>query len=159
MNIHEVLGKVKGRRARKRRGQGDGSGQGCTSGRGHKGALARAGWSTRYGYEGGQMPIIRRLPKRGFKNVIFATRYDVVNVRSLEAAFADGETVDLEAVEQKTGVRARFGRLKVLGTGELSTKLNVAAAKFSASARKKIEDAGGSCIVVKKQGARASETP
>merc|ERR1711964_457938 len=95
MNISDVLKKSPGKPARKRRGRGDGSGLGGTSGRGHKGALARSGWSTRYGYEGGQMPLARRLPKRGFSNAVHTRPHDVINVGQLDAAFEDGDTVDL----------------------------------------------------------------
>ena len=161
MKIHDVLRKSPGHRPRKRRGRGNGSGLGCTAGRGHKGALARAGWSTRYGYEGGQMPIARRLPKRGFKNTVFATRYDVINLASLDSApaFADGDTVDLESLKEKLGFRARAGRLKVLGTGNLSKKLAVVAEKFSRAAQQKIEAAGGSCTVRHSRGKGGEPNP
>ncbi len=148
MKIHDVLGVAPARKSRKRRGRGDGSGLGGTSGRGHKGAKARAGWKSRYGYEGGQMPIARRLPKRGFKNSLFTTRYDVINLGRLERGFENGDTVNLETVASRLGFSPQFGRLKILGTGELTKKLTVAAHKFSRSAREKIEAAGGTCTVL-----------
>ena len=147
MKMHDVLSKASAHRPRKRRGRGNGSGLGCTSGRGHKGALARSGWSTRYGYEGGQMPISRRVPKRGFSNSIFSRRYDVINVSELDASFRDGETVDLAVLKERLGFKPQHGRLKILGNGELSKKLNVIAQKFSKSAQQKIEASGGTCTV------------
>ena len=149
MNISDVLKKSPGKPARKRRGRGNGSGLGCTSGRGHKGALARSGWSTRYGYEGGQMPLARRLPKRGFSNAVHTRPHDVINVGQLDAAFEDGDTVDLAVLSEKVGFNSQFRRLKILGSGELSKKLTVVASKFSGSARQKIEGAGGTCTTEK----------
>jgi large subunit ribosomal protein L15 len=145
MNIHEVLEQVPGRPPRKRRGRGNGSGLGGTAGRGHKGAKARSGWTTRYEYEGGQMPLSRRIPKRGFNNSIFARRYDVVNLNRLEKFFEDGDTVTLATLAEKAGFKSQYGRLKVLGTGDLSKKLIVVAERFSGTARGKIEASGGTC--------------
>ncbi|MGH2628784.1 MAG: 50S ribosomal protein L15, partial [Anaerolineales bacterium] len=136
-------------KARKRCGRGEGSGLGKTSGRGSKGAKARSGWRRRYGYEGGQMPLSRRVPKRGFNNVRFAAYYDVVNVGALQGAFDDGATVNLEAIVGKGLLKPRFGQLKVLGEGALAKRLSVVCHTASAGAKRKIEAAGGSltCLV------------
>jgi large subunit ribosomal protein L15 len=125
-------------------GRGVGSGSGKTSGRGHKGAKARSGWSQRVGWEGGQMPLYRRIPKRGFNNKNFKKVYTIVNVDLLNH-FEDGTTVDLAAVLHAGLVSKEKGSeaLKVLGNGELTRKLTVRAGKFSAMAREKIEKAGG----------------
>jgi large subunit ribosomal protein L15 len=128
--------------ARKRVGRGVGSGLGKTSARGHKGARARSGWSAKPGYEGGQMPLYRRLPKKGFTNADFHVRYTIVNVRDLNA-FDDGARVDLEAILAKHLVTKETDLLKVLGDGELNKKLTVVATRLSASAKAKIEKAGG----------------
>lgn len=129
---------------RKRVGRGIGSGLGKTSARGHKGARARSGWSAKPGYEGGQMPLYRRLPKKGFTNADFRTRYTIVNVRDLNA-FEDGSRVDLAAILAKGLVTQSTELLKVLGDGEITKKLVVVAHRISASARQKIEKAGGTC--------------
>ncbi len=126
-----------------RKGRGTGSGNGKTAGRGHKGQNARSGGGVRPGFEGGQFPIYRRLPKRGFNNKRFATVYATVNVGDLNR-FEDGATVDLEALLQARIVRKEYDGLKVLGNGDLTRKLTVKAAKFSAAAKEKIEEAGGS---------------
>ena len=137
--------------ARRRIGRGVGSGLGKTSGRGHKGWGQRSGAPRRAGYEGGQMPIYRRVPKRGFTNASFSTEYTVINVYSYEV-FADGDTVDLGAVITKGLVSMNTPLFKVLGNGELTRKLNVRAQKFTASARRKIEAAGGKVIELDKRG-------
>ena len=132
-----------------RKGRGVGSGNGKTAGRGHKGQNSRSGGGVRPGFEGGQMPIYRRLPKRGFNNTRFATDYIEINVSDLEK-FADGTTVD-SAVLADSGIlsvsKVNDG-IKVLGSGELTKKLVVKAKKFSASAKEKIENAGGSALEV-----------
>ena len=129
---------------RKRIGRGVGSGLGKTSGRGHKGAKSRAGWSRRIGWEGGQMPIYRRLPKRGFNNKNFAKVFTVVNVSDLEG-FDVGSVVDLAAVLQKglTSKEKHSELFKVLGDGEVKKALTVKVDAITASARAKIEQAGG----------------
>jgi large subunit ribosomal protein L15 len=127
---------------RKRVGRGIGSGLGKTAGRGHKGWGARSGTSRRPGYEGGQMPIYRRVPKRGFSNARFRVEYTVVNVETLQA-FADGDVIDMQAVLARGLVSKTAPLLKVLGQGELTRKLTVRAHKFSGSAKQKIEAAGG----------------
>lgn len=136
---------------RKRIGRGIGSGHGKTSGRGHKGLGARSGSRRRPGYEGGQMPIYRRVPKRGFTNARFRTEYTVINVEKLND-FADGATVDLQAVLEHGLVSMNTPLLKILGNGDLSRKLEVRAQKFSKSARAKIESAGGSVIELDLRG-------
>ena len=124
-----------------RRGRGPGSGNGKTAGKGHKGQNARSGGGVRPGFEGGQLPLYRKLPKRGFKNR-FAINYAIVNVSDLNK-FEDGAVVDLEALLAAKLVRKELDGLKVLGNGELTKKLTVKATVFSATAKEKIEAAGG----------------
>ena len=150
MMIHEITIKVGKYKARKRIGRGEGSGTGKTSGRGHKGAKSRSGWKRRPGFEGGQMPLVRRMPKRGFTNANFRRLFHVVNLKQLEARCEDGATVTAESLAESGLIRDTSLPLKVLGDGTLSRKLNITAAKFSASARTKIEEAGGTVIVVAK---------
>ena len=149
--IHEITEKVGKYKARKRIGRGHGSGTGKTSGRGHKGAKSRAGFSHRPGFEGGQMPYFRRIPKRGFSNADFRTVYHIVNVASLEERFKKGATVDAATLVE-SGLVSNFNNpIKVLAQGELTIKLDVTADKFSASAIEKIEAAGGSVTVIEKK--------
>ena len=129
---------------RYRKGRGPGSGNGKTAGKGHKGQNARSGGGVRPGFEGGQFPIYRQLPKRGFNNKRFATVYATVNVSDLNR-FEDGAIVDIEALLAARVIRKAQDGLKVLGNGEITKKLTVKAAKFSAAAKEKIEAAGGSC--------------
>ena len=124
-----------------RKGRGPGSGNGKTAGKGHKGQNARSGGGVRPGFEGGQLPLYRKLPKRGFNNK-FATNYAIVNVSDLNV-FENGAVVDLEALLAKNIVRKALDGLKVLGNGELTKSLTVKAAVFSASAKEKITAAGG----------------
>ncbi len=133
---------------RKRIGRGQGSGWGKTAGRGQKGQRARTSANIRPGFEGGQMPLVRRLPKRGFTNV-FAKDFTIVNVGDLEGRFEANAEVDVFALK-RAGVISRIGRdgLKVLGRGELTTPLTVKAARFSAAAKARIEAAGGSTEAV-----------
>ena len=126
----------------KRKGRGHGSGNGKTAGKGHKGQNARSGGGVRPGFEGGQLPLYRKLPKRGFHNK-FATEYAVVNLSTLDQGFADGDTVTLETLLEKKIVRKPYDGLKVLANGELTKKLTVKAAKFTAAAKEKITAAGG----------------
>lgn len=130
----------------KRIGRGAGSGNGKTAGKGHKGQKARAGHGQRPGFEGGQMPLQRRLPKRGFHN-IFATRYAIVNLAALNK-FEDGATVDLAAMQAAGVVKNAYDGVKVLGNGELKKALTVKAAAYSESAKAKIEAAGGKAEVI-----------
>lgn len=147
MELHDLHPAPGAKRPRKRVGRGPGSGHGKTAGRGHKGQRSRSGFSRRYGFEGGQMPLVRRIPKRGFTN-IFRVEFQVVNLRDLERVFADGDTVSPKEMSDKGLVRGGKRLVKVLADGELSKKLTVRAHKFSASARVGIEKAGGSCEVV-----------
>ncbi|MGN1088815.1 MAG: 50S ribosomal protein L15 [Huintestinicola sp.] len=130
----------------KRIGRGHGSGNGKTAGKGHKGQNARSGGGVRPGFEGGQMPMTRRIPKRGFHN-IFATKYSTVNVSDLEM-FVDGTVVDTELLKASGLVKKVNDGVKILGNGELSKNLTVKAAAFSASAKEKIEKAGGKAEVM-----------
>ena len=123
-------------------GRGPGSGNGKTAGKGHKGQNARSGGGVRPGFEGGQLPLYRKLPKRGFNNK-FATVYAIVNVETLNKYFQDGDTVNLETLLAKKIIRKAFDGLKVLGDGELTKKLTVQATVFSAAAKEKITAAGG----------------
>ncbi len=149
MMIHEITEKVGSHKRRKRIGRGHATGHGKTSGRGHKGAASRSGWKRRPGYEGGQMPIIRRMPKRGFTNAPFRNLFHIVNVRALEAILYDDAEVSAKSLAAAGVIRDTKLPLKVLGQGELTHKLHVTAAKFSASARAKIEAAGGTVTVVR----------
>ena len=135
---------VGARRLKKKIGRGPGSGHGKTSTRGHKGQKARTGGRIRPGFEGGQMPLHRRLPKRGFTN-IFKKSYTVINVEDLNG-IKDGETVTVQLLKDKNLVKNVKGGVKVLGSGDLKKKLTVVADKFSESAKKKIEDLGGKCV-------------
>ena len=132
--------------AEKRLGRGVGSGLGKTSGKGHKGAKARSGGGKRPGFEGGQMPLYRRVPKAGFTN-IYGTDYAAVNVERLEI-FENDAVVDIEALKAAGIVKKELGGLKIMGNGELTKKLTVKAAKFTASAKEKIEALGGKAEVI-----------
>ena len=134
-------------RKRKRVGRGPGSGNGKTAGRGHKGQRSRSGYSRRYGFEGGQMPLVRRIPKRGITN-IFRVGYQVVNLRDLDRVFADGDTVTPEILADKGLIRGDKKPVKVLAAGELGKKLTVQVHAFSKNAQASIEAAGGSCETV-----------
>ena len=146
MNLHELSPAPGSTQVGKRKGRGPGSGNGKTAGRGHKGQWARSGGGVRIGFEGGQMPLARRLPKRGFHN-IFAKPLEAINVSALEK-FEDGAVVDAQALLEK-GVlsKCQYG-VKILGNGEISKKLIVKASAFSASAKEKIVAAGGKWEVV-----------
>ena len=130
-----------------RKGRGAGSGNGKTAGKGHKGQNARSGGGVRPGFEGGQLPLYRKLPKRGFNNARFGKAYAVVNVNSLNK-FNDGDVVDCAALLAAGIIKNTFDGVKVLGEGELTKKLTVKAAVFSASAKEKIEAVGGKTEVV-----------
>ncbi len=147
MELHSLRPARGAKKPRKRVGRGPGSGTGKTAGRGHKGQKSRSGYSRRFGFEGGQMPLVRRIPKRGFTN-IFRTEYQLVHLKDLEEAFDDGTSVTLELMAEKGLVRAGKGPVKVLADGDLTKKLAVQAHKFSRSAQAKVEAAGGSCEVV-----------
>ena len=130
-----------------RKGRGPGSGNGKTAGKGHKGQNARSGGGVRPGFEGGQLPLYRKHPKRGFTNR-FAVNYAIVNVSALDKAFENGAEVDINVLLEKKIIRKAMDGLKILGNGELTKKLTVKAAVFSASAKEKIEAAGGKAEVV-----------
>lgn len=146
MNIHELSPAAGSVKEPKRKGRGAGTGNGKTAGRGHKGQKARSGGGVRIGFEGGQMPITRRLPKRGFNN-IFARPLEAINVSALDK-FDDGAIVDAEAL-LAAGLlsKCRYG-VKILGNGEITKKLTVKASAFSETAKEKIESAGGKTEVV-----------
>ncbi|MHC4622491.1 MAG: 50S ribosomal protein L15 [Planctomycetota bacterium] len=144
---HEITSVVGRHKLRRRVGRGTGTGQGKTCGRGHKGSGSRAGASSRSLYEGGQMPLFRRLPKRGFSNYRFAMRYAIVNVLQLER-FEDGAAIGLEQLSDAGLIPNRKSKVKILGNGELTKKLEVAAHKFSRVAEQKIVGCGGTAKVI-----------
>ena len=148
MNITEITRSAGSDKRRKRVGRGRGSGRGKTCGRGHKGSGQRAGWGGKILREGGQMPAFRRIPKRGFNNAIFTTRYHVVNVSDLETRYEADAEVTLESLREVGLIRDFRKPVKILGNGTLTKKLNVGAAKFSGKAVEKIEAAGGSARIV-----------
>jgi large subunit ribosomal protein L15 len=155
MRLHDLKPRPGAKHRTKRLGQGESSGHGKTSGRGGKGQTARSGSSIRIGFEGGQMPLIRRIPKRGFNNARFTTKYLGVNVGDLNK-FDDGAKVDEMALRSVGLANGRAHGIKILGNGELSKKLNVSVSAFSASAKAKIEAKGGACeIIARKPGALA----
>lgn len=145
MKLHELSAVPGANKSCYRKGRGPGSGNGKTAGKGHKGQNARSGGGVRPGFEGGQMPLQRRVPKRGFVNV-FATKYAYMNVSDLNK-FEDGAVVDAQAIVAAGLLKKTLDGIKVLGNGELTKKLTVQAAAFSASAKQKIEQAGGTAEV------------
>ena len=146
MKLHELYPAEGSTTAAKRLGRGVGSGLGKTSGKGHKGAKARSGGGKRPGFEGGQMPLYRRVPKKGFTN-IFGTDYAAVNIERLEI-FEDGAVVDAQALKDAGIIKKELGGVKIMGGGDLTKKLTVKAAKFTASAKEKIEALGGKAEVI-----------
>ncbi len=144
---HEITSKVGAHKRRRRVGRGPGSGQGKTCGRGHKGAGSRAGSVSVSVYEGGQMPLFRRLPKRGFNNTKFATRCEIVNICQLER-FDDGAIVSVEQLSDAGLIDSIKSKVKILGKGDLTRKLEVTAHKFSKSAEEKIAASGGTAKVI-----------
>jgi large subunit ribosomal protein L15 len=147
MRLHEVHQGIQKYKKRKRVGRGPGSGHGKTSGRGHKGQGQLAGWTQLSIFQGGTMPLVRLVPKRGFNNK-FALKVVSLNVRDLEEKFEAGEEVTPESLRSKSLAKRRYDVLKVLGDGELTKKLKVSAHRFSKSAKEKIEQAGGEAIVL-----------
>ena len=147
MKLHELAPATPAKKAY-RKGRGAGSGNGKTAGRGHKGQWARSGGGVRPGFEGGQMPAYRRLPKRGFDNSRFATTYAIVNLAQLEETFEDGAVVDLVSLIESGLISKPLDGLKVLGNGNLTKKLTVKAQKVSEAAKAKIEAAGGNVEVI-----------
>ncbi|GJL52724.1 50S ribosomal protein L15 [Candidatus Nitrospira salsa] len=146
MRLHELGPAPGSKKKRKRLGRGPGSGRGKTSGKGHKGLLARSGLKNQAGFEGGQTPLARRLPKRGFTN-IFRIPYVIINLKAL-SAFKEGVTVSLDVMREAGLVKGRGSQVKILGDGELGYPLVVEAHKFSESARQKIEKVGGQVKVI-----------
>src|SRR5271155_3414870 len=147
MRLHDLKPRPGAKHRTKRLGQGESSGHGKTSGRGGKGQTARSGSSIRIGFEGGQMPLIRRIPKRGFNNKRHTTRYIPINLDSLNK-FADGALVDEAALRGQGLANGPIKLVKILGEGELTRKLTVKAHAFSASAKAKIEKLGGACQII-----------
>ena len=143
MNLHNLKPRPGAKHRVKRLGCGESSGLAKTSGRGHKGQKSRSGGGVRPGFEGGQMPLHRRLPKRGFNNTRFQDKIAVVNVADLDGRFEDGATVNMESLKEARLVKGTYDAVKVLGDGELTKKLTVEGCKVSASAKEKIEKAGG----------------
>jgi len=152
MRLHDLKPRPGAKHRRKRLGQGESSGHGKTSGRGGKGQTARSGSSIRIGFEGGQMPLIRRIPKRGFNNARFTVRYIGVNVGELNK-FDDGAKVDEASLRAIGLANGRAAGVKILGDGNLTKKLTVSVSSFSASAKTKIEANGGTCEVVSRKPA------
>ena len=147
MKLHELSPQEGSVKEGFRKGRGAGSGNGKTAGKGHKGQNARSGGGVRPGFEGGQLPLYRKLPKRGFNNYRFAAKYAVINVQDLNK-FNDGDVVDCEALLASRIINKCLDGIKVLGEGELTKKLTVKASVFSASAKEKIEAVGGTAEVV-----------
>ena len=148
MRVHELFPAPGSTKNRKRIGQGIGSGTGKTSGKGHKGQKARAGGGVRPGFEGGQMPIYRRTPKRGFSNFRFAKNYQIVNVADLENRFEAGTEISVNELFKAGLVRSLLGPVKILGEGQISKAFNIRANAFSRQAAEKIQAAGGKAEVV-----------
>ena len=147
MKLHELRPSEGAFKTSKRLGRGTGSGLGKTSGKGHKGQNARSGGGVRPGFEGGQLPLFRRLPKRGFSNAMFKVEYATINVSDLEK-FEDGAVVTPELLKEMGILKKQLAGVKVLGNGELTKKLTVKANKFSVSAKEKIEAIGGKAEVI-----------
>ncbi len=147
MKLHNIQPAEGSTTPARRLGRGIGSGLGKTSGKGHKGQWARSGGGVRPGFEGGQMPLTRRLPKRGFKNGLFKKVYTVINIGMINDLYNDGDVVTVEDLKAK-GIISKIEEygLKVLGDGEVTKKLTVKADKFTASAKEKIENAGGQAV-------------
>lgn len=147
MNLCEVNRGIQKHKARKRIGRGKGSGDGKTAGRGHKGAGSRTGTARKLTFQGGSMPLVQRIPKRGFNNR-WGLRVATVNVGQIDKAFSAGEEVSLDSLKAKNLARGRFDVLKILGDGEVSKKLKVSAHRFSESAAEKIKKAGGEVVLL-----------
>jgi large subunit ribosomal protein L15 len=157
VRLHNLRRRPGSRHRVKRLGCGESSGHGKTSGKGTKGQKARSGGSIRLGFEGGQMPLIRRLPKRGFNNAAFRKRYAIVNVSDLDA-FEAGTLVNEQLLRESNLIRGHFAGIKILGEGELKHGLKVQADKVSATAREKIEKAGGTVTLLEARGLAKTKT-
>jgi large subunit ribosomal protein L15 len=151
MRLHDLKPNPGAKHRRKRLGSGESSGHGKTSGKGHKGQKARSGGSIRPGFEGGQMPLLRRLPKRGFNNVAFKTVYGIVNLDDLEKRFEDGAAINEKLLRGAGLVRGSLDGIKVLGRGEVNKKFHLEVDSISASAREKIEQAGGTIMITSRK--------
>lgn len=150
MIIDDVHRGIQKNKKRKRIGRGPGSGHGKTSGRGHKGYFSRRGSSSRRGFEGGQMPLARRIAKRGFNNAAFATKIVIINLSTLERAFKNGDEVSPETLAAKGLAKGRWDELKILANGNLTKTLTVKAHRFSATAEQQIQAAGGTIERIQK---------
>ncbi|MFV0338548.1 MAG: 50S ribosomal protein L15 [Chthoniobacterales bacterium] len=155
MRLHDLKPRPGAKHRRKRLGSGESSGRGKTSGKGHKGQKARSGGSIRPTFEGGQMPLFRRLPKRGFSNADFSTNYGIVNLDTLEARFDAGASISEADLRAKGLVRGPLDGIKILGRGEITKSFTVEADSFTASAKEKIEKAGGTVVVRERAAAKA----
>ena len=151
MRLHDLKPNPGAKHRRKRLGCGESSGHGKTSGKGHKGQKARSGGSIRPGFEGGQMPLIRRLPKRGFNNVNFKIAYGIVNLDDLEKRFDDGAAINEKLLRGAGVIRGTLDGIKVLGRGEVKKKFHLEVDSISTSAREKIEKAGGTITLISKK--------
>ena len=158
MSLHEIHENITRHKKPTRVGRGLGSGQGKTSGKGHKGQRARAGWKASPVFQGGGMPLVRRVPKRGFTNS-FALRIAAVNVGDLESIFSAGDAVTPQSLVERGLIKVRHDLIKVLGDGELTKKLSISAHRFSGSAKEKIEKAGGSITVLPGRTPVAAKKP
>ena len=147
MKLHSIHAQEGAIKNRKRVGRGPGSGLGKTSGRGENGQKSRSGYSRKAGFEGGQLPLYRRLPKRGFSNAKFKTEYAVINLSDLNK-FEDGATVNAAALKEAGIIKKEYDGIKILSNGKLTKKLNVKASAFSESAKQKIEEVGGKAEVI-----------
>jgi large subunit ribosomal protein L15 len=157
LRLHNLRPRPGARHRVKRLGCGESSGHGKTSGKGHKGQKARSGGSIRLGFEGGQMPLIRRLPKRGFNNAAFHKSYAIVNVGDLNT-FEGGTVVNEQLLRESNLVRGHFAGIKILGEGELKHKLQVQTDKISTTAREKIENAGGTVTLRERRNTEQNKT-
>ena len=148
MKLHELAPAPGSVKSRYRKGRGTGSGNGKTAGKGHKGQNARSDGGVRPGFEGGQLPLYRRIPKRGFKNFMFKKEYAIVNLKTLEKNFNDGDEVTAEKLLEARLIKKRLDGVKILAAGELTKKLTVKADLFSENAKAKIESVGGKAEVI-----------
>jgi large subunit ribosomal protein L15 len=151
MRLHDLKPNPGAKHRRKRLGCGESSGHGKTSGKGHKGQKARSGGSLRPGFEGGQMPLLRRLPKRGFNNAAFKTVYGIINLDDLEKRFDDGAAINEKLLRGSGLVRGSLEGIKVLGRGDVRKKFHLEVDSISASAREKIEKAGGTITLINRK--------
>jgi large subunit ribosomal protein L15 len=157
MQLHDIFPFPEERKRRRRVGRGSGSGLGCTAGRGHKGQNARSGGGVRPGFEGGQMPLQRRLPKHGFKNAMFKVTYEVINLDSLLGAFEGKNNITLDDIYAR-GLARMGAPVKILSRGELVASLTVEAHRFSRAAADKIRQAGGAVVELEAAGQSDSRT-